>query len=90
MRTKESIITNEYTYTAIFEPDGEGGYTVTVPVLRGLVTQGDTLEEARERAVEAIEGYLELLQERAIPIPASEDQTPQTIEDKLTVKLQTA
>lgn len=37
----------------------EGIYAVTVPALPGCVTQGKTVEEARERAREAIECTLE-------------------------------
>ena len=37
----------EYRYTVVYEPAEEGGYVVTVPTLPGLVTEGDTLEEAR-------------------------------------------
>jgi hypothetical protein len=32
-------------YTAVFEPAPEGGFTVTVPALPGLVTEGDTIEK---------------------------------------------
>ncbi len=46
----------ERTYTVLFDPAEEGGYVVTVPALPGLVTQGDTLEEAREMAKDAIVG----------------------------------
>ena len=53
----------ELRYTVLFEPAEEGGYVVTCPALPGLVTEGDTYEQARERAVEAIELYLESLQE---------------------------
>ena len=35
---------------ALFEPAEEGGDTVTCPSLPGLVTEGDTLEEARVMA----------------------------------------
>ena len=48
----------QYRYTAIFEPAAEGGYTVTVPVLPGLVTEGGTLDEARAMVEDAIRGYL--------------------------------
>ena len=48
----------EYTYTVLFEPAEEGGYVVTVPALPGCVTQGETLEEAREMATDAILGYI--------------------------------
>lgn len=51
----------EYEYTVVFEAAEEGGYVVTVPALPGLTTEGDTLEEARAMAVDAIRGYLESL-----------------------------
>ncbi len=46
MAHQEAIQTEEYTYTAVFEPAEEGGYVVTFPSLRGCITQGDTLAEA--------------------------------------------
>jgi predicted RNase H-like HicB family nuclease len=58
-----------YTYTALFEPATEGCYTVTVPKLPGVITEGDTLVKARERVKEAIRGYLKLLQKHREPIP---------------------
>jgi predicted RNase H-like HicB family nuclease len=59
----------EYSYTVLFEPAEEGGYVVTCPALPGLVTEGDTLEEAREMARDAIQGYLESLRKDHQPIP---------------------
>jgi predicted RNase H-like HicB family nuclease len=58
-----------YTYTVLFEPAAEGGYTVTVPMLPGVITEGDTLTEARERVKEAIRGYLKVLRKHREPIP---------------------
>jgi antitoxin HicB len=57
-------------FTVIMTPDETGGYVVTCPALPGLVTEGDTLEEAREMAADAIRGYLEVLIEDGEPIPA--------------------
>ena len=48
-----------YTFTMLFEPAEEGGYVVTCPALPGLVTEGDTMEEARKMAEDALRGYLE-------------------------------
>ena len=48
-----------YTFTMLFEPAEEGGYVVTCPALPGLVTEGDTMEEARRMAEDALRGYLE-------------------------------
>ena len=39
----------------ILDPQPEGGYTVTSPLLRGLVTEGDTIAEALSNAQEAFE-----------------------------------
>jgi len=50
---KETI----YQYEAVFEPNGDG-YTVNVPKLPGLVTEGNNLKEAREMAKDAIKCYL--------------------------------
>ena len=43
----------------ILEPSEEGGYTVTVPVLPGCISEGDSLDEAMANIQEAIELYLE-------------------------------
>ena len=56
-------------YTVLMMPDESGGYTVTCPALPGLVTEGDTLEEARLMAADAIRGYLESLRIDGEPIP---------------------
>jgi antitoxin HicB len=62
-------------YTIVLDPDvEEGGYTVTVPALPGVVTQGETVEECQERAIEAIELYVETLIAAGRPVP--EEQTP--------------
>lgn len=43
----------------VLEPSDEGGYTVTVPALPGCISEGDTREDALENIREAIELYLE-------------------------------
>lgn len=47
----------------------EGGYTVSVPALQGCITYGDNVDEAIAMAKEAIELYIEELQERGETIP---------------------
>jgi len=59
----------QYRYTAVFEPAVEGGYVVSVPALPGLVTEGDTIEEARAMVKDAIRGYLESLVKHGEDIP---------------------
>jgi len=56
MQHDETITAAEYTYTVLLQPEPEGGYTVTCPALPGLVTYGETLEEARSMAADAIRG----------------------------------
>ncbi|NOT63363.1 MAG: type II toxin-antitoxin system HicB family antitoxin [Acidobacteria bacterium] len=68
-KPEESLLVSNYNFTVVFTPAEEGGYTVTCPVLPGLVTEGDTLREAREMAREAITGYLEVLMKHGQPLP---------------------
>ena len=43
----------------VLEPSDEGGFTVYVPALPGCISEGDTREEALANIREAIELYLE-------------------------------
>ncbi len=43
----------------VLEPSEEGGYTAYVPSLPGCISEGDTAEEAMANVREAIELYLE-------------------------------
>jgi len=63
----------EHRYTVLFEPVPQGGYNVIVPALPEICTCGDTLEEARAMAVDAIRCVLESMIEDNQPIP---DDTP--------------
>ena len=57
----------EFDVVIMAEP--EGGYSVFVPELPSVATQGETIEEARTNAQEAIEGYLEVMHDDGLPIP---------------------
>ena len=59
-----------FTYTIVMERNEDGGYTITVPALKGCVTQSHTLSEGLERAREAIEAYVESLALLGKHIPA--------------------
>ncbi len=78
----------EHLFTALFEPAEEGGYVVTVPALPGLVTEGDTLEEAREMAKDAILGYLEALQKDGEAIPTDKPLTLEPVKEQIRVAFQ--
>jgi len=43
----------------VLEPSDEGGYTVYVPSLPGRISEGETVEEALTNIREAIDLYLE-------------------------------
>jgi len=75
-RETASVPAQQYRYTVLFEPAEEGGYVVTCPALPGLVTEGNTLEEARAMAVDAIRGYLEVLTKDGQPIPVEHPTSP--------------
>ncbi|HRE59367.1 MAG TPA: type II toxin-antitoxin system HicB family antitoxin [Candidatus Kapabacteria bacterium] len=58
-----------YTYKIHLHKEAEGGFTVSVPVLPGCITYGKDIDEAIAMAKEAIELYIEELQERGEAIP---------------------
>jgi antitoxin HicB len=60
-------------YTAFFEANEHGGYTVTVPSLPGLVTEGKDLIHARDMAEDAIRCYIEGLKKAREPIPVERE-----------------
>lgn len=55
----------------VLEPSDEGGYTGYVPALPGCISEGDTQTEALANIQEAIELYLEPIEEVLVPVGAS-------------------
>ncbi len=49
---------NVHIYTAFFDRNSNGSYTVTVPSLPGLVTEGKDIEDARMMVEDAIKCYV--------------------------------
>jgi len=49
----------------VLEPSEDGGYTVFVPSLPGCISEGDSKEEALRNIKEAIELYLEPIDDDA-------------------------
>lgn len=56
-------------YTAVFQKEPEGGYTVFVPLLPGCVSYGKDLEEAKKMINEVIGLYIESLSAHNEEIP---------------------
>lgn len=71
-----------YNFTVLFTPAEEGGFVVTCPALPGVVTEGDSIEEARAMAADAIQGYIESLTSAGLPIP----EDVQTISEPIRVE----
>jgi antitoxin HicB len=60
-------------YTAFIEANEHGGYTVTVPALPGLVTEGKDLDHARSMAKDAIQCYIGGLKRAKERIPIEKE-----------------
>lgn len=56
----------------ILEPSEEGGYTAVAPSLPGCISEGDTKETALNNIREAIELYLEPVEDDQVFPPNSE------------------
>ncbi len=73
---------SRFCYTVIFEPQ-EGGYNVIVPAIPEICTFGETMQEARAMAQDAIRCFLESALKHGETIP--EDAEPTT--ERLAVSL---
>lgn len=60
-------------YPACFYPCEEGGYTVIFPDLPGCITEGDTLSDAIDMAINAASGWLLDTVENNETIPQASD-----------------
>ena len=56
----------------ILEPSDEGGFTVYVPSFPGCISEGDTKQEAIANIKEAIELYLEPVEDDLTTYPGTE------------------
>lgn len=58
-----------YKLPLILDPQPEGGYTVTCPLLSELITEGDTVQEALNNASDALAAILEAYEDLGRPLP---------------------
>jgi len=72
---KRKVVKSILRYTAVFEPCEEGGFTVTVPKLPGLVTEGDSFEEALKNVKDAISGHIKALGDEGLGVPEPDIKT---------------
>lgn len=59
-------------FKVIMELNETGVYTLTVPLLPGCISEGDTRDEALVNIKEAIELYIESLLIDGLPVPAED------------------
>ena len=85
MRRKESVSAAAHSYTVLLRPEPEGGYTVTCPALPGLVTYGESLEEARAMAVDRSADTSSACAGMVSQSPES-DPAPAPLVDRVSVK----
>ncbi|MFN8493573.1 MAG: hypothetical protein U0350_38590 [Caldilineaceae bacterium] len=60
---------NIYKLPLVLDPQPEGGYTITCPVLPELITEADNLEEVYPHVADALAAIIEAYQELARPLP---------------------
>jgi antitoxin HicB len=60
---------NIYKLPLVLEPQPEGGYTVTCPLLPNLITEADTLEDLIPNVSDALSALIEAYQELGQPLP---------------------
>ncbi|ODN40947.1 type II toxin-antitoxin system HicB family antitoxin [Piscirickettsia litoralis] len=60
-------------YPVVVMKDKTSDYTVAVPDLPGIITAGDSYEDAIEMAKDAIDGHVECLSEAGEDIPRGSD-----------------
>ena len=58
-----------YKLPLILEPQPEGGYTITCPLVPGLVTEADSFDEIIPHVQDALTALLELYQDLDQPLP---------------------
>ena len=64
---------NIYKLPLILEPQSEGGYTITCPLLPNLITEADTLEEVIPHVSDALSAIIEAYQDLNQPLPSIKD-----------------
>src|SRR5438552_18894684 len=70
LQRRSHIVADHYSFSVVLEPQEGGGYTVLVPALPEVVTEGETEPEALANAEEAIRAVLSYRQDHGIRIPA--------------------
>jgi antitoxin HicB len=70
MKRRGNIVTNQFSFSVVLEPQEGGGFTVSVPALPEVVTEGDSEQEALANAEEAIRAIIAYRRDQGLAIPA--------------------
>ena len=65
-----------YKLPLVLDPQPEGGYTITCPLLPELITEGDTAQEALGNVPDALAALLDAYRQLGRPVPAALKQDP--------------
>jgi antitoxin HicB len=60
---------NIYKLPLVLEPQPEGGYTITCPLLPNLITEADTLDEVQFNVADALAALIEAYEDLNQPLP---------------------
>jgi len=63
-------VAESYSFSVVLEPQEGGGFTVLVPALPEVVTEGETEKEALSNAEEAIRAVLAYRRDHGLLIPS--------------------
>ena len=68
---------NIYKLPLVLEPQPEGGYTITCPLLPNLITEADTLDEVIPNVSDALAALIETYEDLKQPLPSILQPYPQ-------------
>ena len=78
-----------YKLPLVLEPQPEGGYVVTCPLLPELITEGENVQDALQNANDALAAIVEALKELKRPLPSAlqpaQENTPLLIDTVLAI-----
>lgn len=60
---------NIYKLPLLLEPQPEGGYTITCPLLPSLITEADSLDQVIPNVADALAALIEAYQDLKKPLP---------------------
>jgi antitoxin HicB len=76
-----------YKLPLVLDPQPEGGYVVTCPLLPELITEGDDIQNALQNANDALAAIIEAFQDLNQPLPSvlqpAQENTPLMIDTVL-------